>query len=209
MGLITIIIVDDHKLLREAWSHLLNKDARFKVVAECDSAESAIETVKIFQPHIVLLDIHLPGISGIEAVPLILQSSPSSGIIGISQQTSPKYARRMMQKGAKGYVTKNSSTDEMIESIIAVYSGKNFICRYVKDLIAGQLTGETLSENKLDSLSQRELEIIELLKKGLASKEIADVLFISTKTVEVHRYNILRKLDLKNTAALIDFIHKH
>jgi two-component system invasion response regulator UvrY len=76
-------------------------------------------------------------------------------------------------------------------------------------LIAGDLIGETSPENKLESLSQREFEIIELLKKGLASKEIADVLYISKKTVEVHRYNILRKLDLKNTAALIDFVYKY
>jgi two-component system invasion response regulator UvrY len=206
---ITILIVDAHKLLRESWSYFLNNDARFKVVAECDSAESAIEAVKLVRPNIVLLEIHLPGISGIEAVPFIIKSSPLTRVIGISQHTSPKYARQMMRQGAKGYVTKNSSTDEMIASIIAAHSGKSFICSYVKELIAGDLIGETSPENKLESLSQREFEIIELLKKGLASKEIADVLYISKKTVEVHRYNILRKLDLKNTAALIDFVYKY
>ena len=209
MDPITILIADDHKLVREAWSLILNKDERFKVVAECSSAESVIETVKTLVPAIVLLDISLPGMSGIEAVPIILQASPSSKIIGISQHAVPEYALKMMQQGAAGYVTKSSSKEEMIEAILAVHSGKNFICQYIKELMAEQFMGGGNPYKAIKTLSQRELEIIELIKEGMSSVEIAKQLSITAKTVEVHRHNILKKLNLKNTPALINFISKY
>jgi DNA-binding NarL/FixJ family response regulator len=206
---ITIIIVDDHKLVREAWMELLNNEQHFSVLGTCGSAGSAIESVKQLAPDIVLLDINLPDISGIEAIPDIQQASPYSKIIGISLHALPHYARKMMKEGASGYVTKNSSNAEMIQAIFTVYAGKKFICHKIKEIIAEQLGTEENGDNKLNTLSARQLEIIEFLKKGLSSKEIAATLYISVKTVEVHRYNILKKLGFKNTASVIDFYNKN
>lgn len=209
MSPITIVIADDHKLVRETWALVLSHDARFSVIAECGSAESAITAVKRLNPDIILLDINLPGMNGIEAVPILRKASPVSMIIGISLHTIPGYAKKMMQQGAKGYLTKHSSKQEMIDAILAVYAGEKFLCRQIKEIIADQFTGEDDNRNKLNKLSTRELEIIELLKKGMTSQEVGDILFISRKTVEVHRYNILKKLGLRNTAALISFLNKY
>jgi DNA-binding NarL/FixJ family response regulator len=207
MNPISLLIADDHKLVREAWTLLLSKDERFTVLAESGTAVSAIEAVRNFKPDIVLLNVNLPGINDIEAVPIIHRSSPASKIIVISQHTSFGYARKMMQQGARGFVMKKASKKEFIEAIVAVHSGKIFICSLVKEMIAEQFTTEDHSR-KLHKLSARELEIIELIKKGLSSKEIAETLFISDKTVEAHRHNILKKLNLKNSASLINFITK-
>jgi DNA-binding NarL/FixJ family response regulator len=121
--------------------------------------------------------------------------------------TMPAYAKRMLQLGAMGYVTKNSSKEEMIAAIIEVRNGKKYICEEVKNILAQQELDETGEEGDLNNLSRRELDIIKLIKEGLSSKEIAQQLDISLKTVEVHRYNVLKKLKLKNTAALVNFIN--
>jgi len=206
MEKITILIADDHTLVRETWSFILNSDPRFYVVAECGSGEEAVELAKNLRP-IVIMDINLPGINGIEATQLIRKFSPGSKIIGVSLHTQPTYARKMMQKGAMGYVTKNSSREEMFKAIIEVYNGKKYICEEIKNILSEQIISGEDQQTGLNSLSQREIEIISFIKKGHSSKEIAEALTISVKTVEVHRYNILKKLNLKNAAALVNFIN--
>jgi two-component system invasion response regulator UvrY len=208
MEKISILIADDHTLVRETWSFILNTDARFHVVAECGSGEEAVELSKKLRPNIVIMDINLPGMNGIEATQLIRKYSPGSKILGVSLHTQPTYARKMMQKGAMGYVTKNSSREEMFKALTEVNAGKKYICEEIKNILSEQVIGGgDENQNGLNSLSQREIEIISFIKKGYSSKEIADSLSISVKTVEVHRYNILKKLNLKNAAALVNFIN--
>ena len=162
---------------------------------------------KNLKPAIVIMDINLPGINGIEATQQITKLSPSSKILGVSLHTQPTYARKMMQKGAMGYVTKNSSREEMFKAIIEVYNGKKYVCEEIKNILSEQVISGEDQQSGLNALSQREIEIISFIKKGFSSKEIADALSISVKTVEVHRYNILKKLNLKNAAALVNFIN--
>ena len=207
MKKITILIADDHTLVRETWSFILNTDPRFTVVAESGSGEEAIELSQKLRPDIVIMDINLPGMNGIEATQHIRKCSPSSKILGVSLHTQPTYARRMIQKGAMGYVTKNSSREEMFRAIMEVQSGKKYICEEIKNILSEQVISGEDNHAALNSLSQREIEIINFIKKGDSSKEIADSLNISVKTVEVHRYNILKKLNLKNAAALVNFIN--
>jgi two-component system invasion response regulator UvrY len=154
------------------------------------------------------MDINLPGMNGIEATQLIRKFSPSSKILGVSLHTQPTYARKMIQKGAMGYVTKNSTREEMFKAIMEVYGGKKYICAEIKNILSGHITGED-EQAKIESLSLREIEVIKHIKDGRSSKEIAQALFISVKTIEVHRYNILKKLRLKNVAALVNFINNH
>lgn len=207
MEKISILIADDHTLVRETWSFILNTDERFNVVAESGSGEEAVELAKQLRPHIVIMDINLPGMNGIEATQLIRKFSPATRILGVSLHTQPTYARKMIQKGAMGYVTKNSSREEMFKAIIEIHEGRRYICDEIKNILSEQVINGEDQQSGLNALSQREIEIINFIKKGNSSKEIAESLDISVKTVEVHRYNILKKLNLKNSAALVNYIN--
>lgn len=207
MEKITILIADDHTLVRETWSFILNTDKRFQVIAESGSGEDAVELAKQLKPDIVIMDINLPGMNGIEATQMISECSPESKILGVSLHTQPTYARKMIQKGAMGYVTKNSSREEMFKAIMEIQAGHQYICDEIKAIVSEQVSSGEDQHTGLNSLSQRELEVINFIKKGFSSKKIAETLELSVKTVEVHRYNILKKLNLKNSAALVNFIN--
>jgi DNA-binding NarL/FixJ family response regulator len=207
MEKISILLVDDHKLIRESWSFILNSDPRFQVIGETSSGDEAIEIAKNKRPQIVLMDVNMTPLNGFDATKLVRKYSPGSKIIGISMHSMPAYARRMLQMGAMGYVTKNSSKDEMIAAIIEVNNGKKYVCDEVKNILAQQELEQESDQPDMNVLSRREIEIVQLIKEGLSSKEVALKLDISLKTVEVHRYNILKKLNLKNTASLVNFIN--
>ena len=153
------------------------------------------------------MDVNMVPMSGFEATRLIRKCSPDSQVIGVSMHAIPAYARKMFQMGAMGYVTKNSSKDEMLSAIIQVDDGKKYVCEEIKNILAAQELEDDKSTQDLNALSRREIDIVQLIKEGLSSKEIASRLEISLKTVEVHRYNILKNLNLKNTAALVNFIN--
>ncbi|MBN8786430.1 MAG: response regulator transcription factor [Terrimonas sp.] len=203
---ITILIVDDHKLIRDTWSFILNSDDRFRVIAETDSGQQAIELANSSHPEIILMDINMSPMNGFEATKEIRKIAPSSKIIGVSMHSQPAYAKKMLQMGAVGYITKNSSKEEMITAISEVAMGHKYICNEVKTILSEQIL-EDSEKPDVNLLSQREVEIIDLIKQGQSSREIAQHLNITLKTVEVHRHNILKKLNLKNTAALVNFIN--
>lgn len=207
MEKITILIADDHKLIRETWTYILNSDPRFQVVAECGDSEQAVELSKQKRPQIILMDINMTPINGFEATEKIRKVSPGSKIIGVSMHSQPAYAKKMLQVGAKGYVTKNSSKEEMFKAIIEVFKGNKYICDEIKTIISEQLLDENPDTPNINSLTEREIQIINHIREGLSSKEIASKLDISLKTVEVHRHNILKKLKLKNSASLVNFIN--
>ncbi len=207
MEKISVLIADDHKLIRETWSYILNNDSRFEVVAECGDSEQAVEMSKLKRPHIVLMDINMLPISGFEATERIRKVSPLSKVIGVSMHSQPAYAKKMLQIGARGYVTKNSSKEEMIQAILDVHSGSRYVCDEIKNNISDQVLEENNDGPNVNALTEREIQIINLIKEGQSSKEIAAALAISLKTVEVHRHNILKKLKLKNSASLVNFMN--
>lgn len=208
MEKISVLIADDHKLIRETWSYILNSDPRFQVIAECGDSEQAVEVTKQKKPHIVLMDINILPISGFEATERIRRVSPGTKVIGVSMHSQPAYAKKMLQNGAKGYVTKNSSKEEMIKAILEVNEGSKYICDEIKNNISELVLEENKDIPNVNALTEREIEIINLIKEGQSSKEIAVSLNISLKTVEVHRHNILKKLKLKNSASLVNFINQ-
>jgi DNA-binding NarL/FixJ family response regulator len=207
MEKITILIADDHKLIRETWSFILNSDPRFQVISQCSNGEEAIAEAQRLRPKVVLLDINMSPVSGLEATQQIRKFSPASKIIGVSMHSQPAYVKKLLKLGAHGYVTKNSPQNEMFEAITEVQKGGRYICSEVKTILSEQAFDEE-SNAGINSLSNRELEIIKYIKDGLSSKEISTELNISLKTVEVHRHNILKKLNLKNSAALVNFINE-
>jgi DNA-binding NarL/FixJ family response regulator len=206
MDMISILIADDHKLIRETWTYILNGDPRFEVVGSCSNSEDAVKMSGKMRPDVVLMDINMIPFSGIEATRQIKEISPLSYVIGVTMHSQPSYAKRMMQQGASGYVTKNSSHEEMVDAILEVAKGNKFLCEEIRDMITESNTNpETLSA--INSLTEREMNVVNLIVQGNPSKEISTKLNISIKTVEVHRHNIFKKLKLKNAVALTHFIN--
>jgi DNA-binding NarL/FixJ family response regulator len=204
--MISIVIADDHKLIRETWTYILNRDDRFEVVGCCSNAEEAVNMCAGLKPEIVLMDINMTPFSGIEATRRVREASPNTRIIGVTMHTQPTYAKKMLQLGASGYVTKNSSKEEMITAILEVSMGNKFICEEIKELLS-EAQEDPAGIAAVNTLTEREMDVINLIKQGSSSKDISLKLDISIKTVEVHRHNILKKLKLKNAASLIHFMN--
>lgn len=201
------MIVDDHTLIRETWSFLLSRNESFEVIAEVGDGQQAIELARDKRPNIILLDINMAPLNGFDILKMIRKLSPGSKVIAVSMHSQPSYAKKMLRLGARGYVTKNSPRQEMLDAINEVYNGQVYICQEVKNIISVQMLGEDENTPGLNQLSEREIEVINLIRDGLSSKEIATKLNIAIKTVEVHRHNILKKLKVKNTASLINYIN--
>ena len=207
MKKITILLVDDHRLLRESWNSILNSDVRFHVVGDTGDGAEAIKMEKSLKPNIVLMDINMTPVDGFEVTGQIYRNGSGTRVIGLSMYNNVISAKRLLTLGAMGYLTKNSSKEEMKEAIIEVNNGKKYICKEIKNVLAHQQLDNDSEVSLVNSLSKREIEIVQYVKKGFSSREIASLLEIGMKTVEVHRYNILRKLHLKNSASLINFFN--
>ena len=204
---ISIVIFDDHNLVAEMWSELISTDERFTVTGICnDTSEASLEIVKLKRPDVVIMDINIQPISGIDATKLVKRLSPGTKVIGVSMHNQPSFAKRMLKNGALGYVTKSSNKSEMFQAIQSVVGGKVYVCKEIQENLAKQVFEDDEIPD-ISKLSEREVDVLKHIKDGLSSKEIAEKLFLSARTVEVHRSNILKKLNLKNTASLLKFIH--
>ena len=205
---IKIVIADDHVLIAETWATLINLDPAYEVVKVYDNTQSLLDEVADLQPQIVILDINILPISGLDAVKMIREKSPNSRTIGVSMHNQPAFAKRMISNGAMGYVTKNSTKDEMYKAINEVMEGKTYICAEIKNRITQNILLEDDESGRLNSLTDREIDIIKLLKEGCTTEEIAEKLFLSPRTVDTHRAKILKKLQLKNSLSLIKLINE-
>lgn len=132
---IKVIIVDDHRMVRETWKMILDNHDRIQVIAECGSGEEAIEAAASLRPDVMLMDINMAPVNGLEATKEIMRSNPEAKIIGVSVNDQPMYAKNMMQLGAKGYMTKNCSVSEMVEAIIEVNNGNTYLCQEIREKI--------------------------------------------------------------------------
>ena len=203
---IRIIIADDHLLIAETWATLINMDQDFEVVKVYDNTKSMIDEITELKPDIAILDININPFSGIEATKMIKKLAPGTRIIGVSMHNQPSFAKKMIRNGAMGYVTKNSTKIEMYDAIRSVMKGEKYICAEIQKNITNQMLVDD-DDNKLSKLTEREIEIIKLIKNGSTNKEIAEQLFLSPRTVETHRARILKKLDLKNSLSLVKYIN--
>lgn len=203
-----VFIIDDYQLIREAWASLFVQDEKYEVIGHSGDGEEAVEKVKELRPDLVLLDINMTPLNGFDILKLIRKYSPATRVIAVSMHLQPNYARRMLKSGAKGYVSKGSNTREFLKAADEVMQGNTYISEDIKEILSKQWTDEDHLTG-IDALSERELEIIREIRNGLSSKLIAEKLHIGAKTVEVHRHNILKKLNVKNTAALIELINHY
>lgn len=200
MSQINVMLVDDHAVVRMGFKMLLESDAEIKVVAEAENGEHAIQRYMEHKPNVVVMDITMPGIGGMEAIERILAKDNSAKILVLSAHEDSVHPKRVLNAGAMGYLTKRSAAEELIKAIRTVASGKKYIEASVAQQMAiQQLSGE---QNPVDVLSPREFEVFMALAKGKTTNEIAETLFLSPRTVGTHLYNIKQKLNAHNSAEI-------
>jgi DNA-binding NarL/FixJ family response regulator len=207
MKKIEMVLVDDHQMLRAMWMRLFAEDPRLKVVGDSGEFSEAIRMIQMKSPDIVLLDIQLRNASGLDAIPLIKKYSPHSAIIGVSLHSHPMMAKKMIEMGARGYVTKNSSPEDLFRAIDQVMNGEIYVCSEIQSLMSEKPIRRFKQPNGLEKLTDREKQIARMLKKGLSSREISEYLKVSIRTVDAHRYHILKKLEIRNTVQLVNFMN--
>jgi two-component system response regulator NreC len=203
----TVLIVEDHTIVREGLRALLALDPDFQVVGETDNGRDAIHLVGSLKPALVLMDLSMPGMNGMEATREIKKRHPDARIIVLTVHKTEEYIRVSLQAGASGYVLKDATHGELMSAIKSVLEGKTYLSPDVSDqVVVGYLDGGGVStRSPLESLTHRERIVLKLIAEGRQNKNIADYLCISVKTVEKHRSNLMRKLNLHNTAAITAF----
>jgi two-component system, NarL family, response regulator NreC len=201
---IRVLLVDDHAILRAGLRRVLDAEPDIEVVAEAESAERAIFEAIESSPDVVVLDVVMPGKSGIEGTPELLRAVPDTKILILSMQDDPRYVREAFETGASGYVLKEAADTEVVGAVRTVAAGE----RYVHPALGARLVAADVEERKrteADPLSDREREVLRLLALGHTNQEIAKMLFISVRTAETHRAHIMRKLGLETRAELVQF----
>jgi two-component system, NarL family, response regulator NreC len=210
---IRVLIADDHAVVRTGLRLLLESQDDIEVVEEAGNAEEAVRHARLHKPDVILLDLVMPGRSGIEALPDILQASKGGRVLVLSMQDDPRYVREAFAAGASGYVLKEAADIEVVSAVREVAAGGRYVhaalgARLVAArLVADEADAETVAAD--DLLSQREREVLRLLALGHTNQEIAKMLFISVRTAETHRANIMQKLDLSSRAELVRYALVH
>jgi two-component system invasion response regulator UvrY len=200
MSQINVMLVDDHAVVRMGFKMLLESDADIKVIAEAESGEQAIQRYVEHKPNVVVMDITMPGIGGLEAIERIMAKDSAAKILVLSAHEDSVHPKRVLNAGAMGYLTKRSAAEELIKAIRTVAGGK----KYLEASVAQQMAIQQLSgdQNPVDVLSPREFEVFMALAKGKTTNEIAETLFLSPRTVGTHLYNIKQKLNANNSAEI-------
>lgn len=206
MNKIKIAVADDHKLFRNGIAAILQDDDRFDLIGSVENRESLLAVLSQYDVDIVLLDISLPNESGLDILSDIREQFPDTKCIMLTMHEEIHYVKESLKKGAYGYLLKDSGEQELIKAIIGVNEGK----KHFKDKISDLLV-EDMSKSKSESnpiLSDREVEIVRMVAEGKITKEIADKLFISVRTVETHRSRIMKKLGASNASEMINAAYK-
>ena len=200
-GIIKIVIVDDHELFRDGLKLVLGQIENFELIFDTSGGESFLEHLQSIDPDVVLMDINMPGLSGIETTTKALEIKPGLKVIALTMFNEDTFYMQMIQAGAKGFILKKSGKYELEQAINEVYKGGNYFSPEIMQRFTYRLMHP--DENSYNSLTEREKEVLLMVCKGLTSNEISERLFISPKTVEVHRTNIFSKVNVRNTAELI------
>lgn len=202
-----VIIADDHQLFADGLEQLVNSINGFNVIAKVNNGRQLLQFLNRQKPSLILLDINMPMMNGIDTAAEIHKRSPDIKIILVSMYFTPKIIQRSRELNVNGIIPKDASADIFKETLPAVMKGATIFINVKNEVSEGNPADDTFA--KRFNLSPRELEIIQLIKKGLTSKEIAGTLFLSELTIETHRKNIFRKLSVKSTPALLTFVHEN
>jgi two-component system, NarL family, response regulator NreC len=205
---IRVVLVDDHAILRSGLRKVLEAEADIEVVGEAESAERAVFEALSTKPDVVVMDVVMPGMSGIDGTPAVLQAAPGSKVLVLSMQDDPRYVREAFAVGAAGYVLKEAADTEVVGAIRAVAAGE----QYVHPTLGARIVAAEAEERRraeADPLSEREREVLRLLALGHTNQEIAKMLYISVRTAETHRAHIMQKLLLSTRAELVRYALEH
>lgn len=206
---VRIIIADDNRLLRELLAGQLLDAPNIEVVALAENGKEAVDKAFVLIPDIILMDIDMPVLNGVEATIQLHNELPDIRIIALTGHSKKEYIKKMLEAGASGYLNKNCEYDELIKAIHAVYSGNKYLSDEITDIVIKDYLVKDVVVPESDSeLTDREIEILRLIVDGVPVSAIADRLFVSVKTVNTHRQNILEKLGLKSTPDLVKYALK-
>ena len=202
--MIRAVVVDDHAVVRSGIKLLLDREDDIEVVGEAGSAKDAVFRARALKPDVILLDVVMPGESGIDVLPNLLKESPETKVLVLSMQDDPSYVREAFAAGARGYVLKEAADEEVVAAVREIANGG----RYVHPALGARMVAaeaEARAAEEADPLSEREREVLRLLALGHTNQEIAKMLYISVRTAETHRAHIMQKLGLSTRAELVRY----
>jgi DNA-binding NarL/FixJ family response regulator len=200
---IKIVLVDDHKLLRDGLRNIIEQRSNMHIIGEASDGREAVKISSKLMPDVIVMDVAMPGMNGVEAAKQIHKTQPDIKIIGLSMHSGKQFIQGMFKAGAFGYLLKDGDADELITAITTVVQNKRYLSKDInQEFLAVLKSGEDIV--KAD-LSSREKEVLQLIAEGNSSKQIGGILFLSSKTIDVHRNNIMRKIDLHTIPELTKY----
>ena len=205
---IRVLIADDHKIMLAGLRSLLEKQADIEVVGEADNGRKAVQIAQKKKPNVVVMDVSMPDLNGIEATTQIIESLPETRVIALSMHSDKRFVMGMLRAGASGYLLKDCASQELANAILQVANGKKYLSPEITGVVLGDiLQGESSGEvaTATSQLSPREREVLQLIAEGWSTKQIASHLYVSVKTIETHRRQIMKKLDLHSIADLTKY----
>ncbi len=204
---ISILLADDHKIIRDGLKSLLDKQPDMVVVGEAENGREAVVLAHQHRPDVIVLDVSMPDLNGMEAAEQLTSELPDCKIIALSMHSDKRFVARMLKAGASAYLLKNSAFDELVNAIKTVLAGETFLSPLIASVVIRDYVANVAPQLASDAalLSSRERQVLQLLAEGKSTKQIAGDLFVSVKTIESHRKNIMHKLQIYNLADLIKF----
>jgi DNA-binding NarL/FixJ family response regulator len=207
--MIRILLADDHAIVREGVSYLLAAQADMQVVGGAETASQAVTLAAQKKPDIVVMDITLPGLSGIEATRQVLETCPSTHVLMLSMHSSPEHVYQAFSAGASGYVLKEAAGTELVTAVRTVHAGRSYLSTRLPHEVMDRYFLERAKASPLQSLSMRERQVLELVVEGYSSAEIGTTLSLSPKSVDTYRSRIMRKLSIGDLPGLVKFAIRH
>jgi len=203
---ISVVIADDHEIVRAGFKHLLSTTQDIKVLAEANTGEEAINLCMQFQPDVVIMDINMPGIGGIEAIRRITARLPESCIIALTVHESEPFPTRVLEAGAKAYLSKRCAPQELVQAVRETFSGGSYISEQVR---AEMAKAHLDRYNPLATLTNREFQVFNLMAQGKTAIEAGDAMHLSHKTIHTHRAKLLKKLGIETNLDVVEFARQH
>jgi two-component system, NarL family, response regulator NreC len=207
---VTVLLVDDHPIVRQGLRNLLDSMPDFKVVGEAGDGLQALEVIERVQPQVLVIDVVMPGLTGLEVTQRVKRQWPAVKVIILSMQNNEAYVVSALKSGASGYILKDTGPEELVDAIRTVVRGDRYLSKQLSERIINAYVSKVdeAEVDPYDTLTNREKEILHLVAEGYTNQEIAERLFISPRTAELHRSNVLNKLSLKNQVDLVRFAIK-
>ncbi|MHC4855324.1 MAG: response regulator [Planctomycetota bacterium] len=199
-----VLLVDDHEIMREGISALLRRYSEFEVVGQAADGRRALEMASQLKPDIIIMDVGMPNLNGVDATKQLLSMNPELKIMALSTHSDGAIVAKMIKAGAKGYILKESAFEELVEGLNTLQDGRTFLCNKISKVVFSDYVDLVTNPKVMDGdgLSGREREVLQLVAEGHTTKQIAEILNLSTKTIDSHREHIMEKLGIRNVAGL-------